>query len=118
MGHDDTAKEWGSLGDRSLVPSAITYRLKIKSRTVQGGRTGAGACQESGTANGGTETVGEYQGGSVPTVNSPAILARRTGQVEVSAESRADVTAHCFWNWGTTTMFDIRMVNLDVGSYL
>ena len=34
--HDDTAKEWGSLGARDLVPSAITYEPKINSRTVQG----------------------------------------------------------------------------------
>ena len=23
--HDDVAKEWGALGDRAIVPSAITY---------------------------------------------------------------------------------------------
>ena len=40
---DDTAKEWVSLGVRALVPSAITYETKINSKTVQGGRTGAGA---------------------------------------------------------------------------
>ena len=41
--HDDAAKEWGALGVRALVPSAITYEPKINSRTVQGERTGAGA---------------------------------------------------------------------------
>ena len=30
----------------------------------------------------------------------------------------ADVSAHGFWKRGTTAMFDIRIVNLDVGSYL
>ena len=44
--HDDAAKEWGALGYRDLVPSAITYEPKINSRTLQGGRTGAGARQE------------------------------------------------------------------------
>ena len=39
-------------------------------------------------------------------------------QVQVPALSRADVSAHGFWKWGTTVMFDIRIVNLDVGSYL
>ena len=34
--HDATAKEWGALGAGALVPSAITYKPKINSRTVQG----------------------------------------------------------------------------------
>ena len=44
--HDDAEKEWGALGSRSLVLSAIPYKPKINSRTVQGERTGAGAQQE------------------------------------------------------------------------
>ena len=50
--HDDAAKEWGALGARSLVPSTITYEPKINSRTVQEERTGAGARQEGGEADG------------------------------------------------------------------
>ena len=46
MRYDNTAKEWGALGTRSLVPSAITYEPKINSRTVQGERTGARAWQQ------------------------------------------------------------------------
>ena len=42
----------------------------------------------------------------------------RPGQVELPIESRADVSAHGFWKWGTTTMFDVRIFNLDAGSYL
>ena len=72
--HDDAAKEWGALGARALVPSDITYEPKINSRTVQGERTGAGARQESGTADGGADTVGESQGGRGPTVNGAAVL--------------------------------------------
>ena len=45
-------------------------------------------------------------------------LAGRPGQVQVPAESRADVSAHGFWKRGTTAMFDIQIVNLDAGSYL
>ena len=41
--HDDAAKDWGALGARALVPSAITYEPKINSRTVQGEKTGARA---------------------------------------------------------------------------
>ena len=52
--HDDATKEWGALGSRALVPNAITYETKINSRTVQGERTGAGARQEGGEADGGT----------------------------------------------------------------
>ena len=55
--HDDAAQEWGALGARSLVPSAITYEPKINSRTVQGEKTGAGAQQEGGEDDGSTDTV-------------------------------------------------------------
>ena len=41
--HDDNANEWVAFGARALVPSAITYKPKINSRTVQGERTGARA---------------------------------------------------------------------------
>ena len=64
---DDAAKEWCGLGARALVPSAITYEPKIYSRTVQGERTGAGARQEGGEADSGTDTVGR-------TVNRAALL--------------------------------------------
>ena len=42
----------------------------------------------------------------------------RPGQVQVPTYSRAEVSAHGFWKRGTTAMFDIRIVNLDAGSYL
>ena len=58
-----------SLTVLSLFPSAITYEPKINSRTVQGERTRAGARQEGGEADGGTETVGEAQGNKERTVN-------------------------------------------------
>ena len=109
--HDDAAKEWGALGARDLVPSAISYEPKINSRTVQGERTGARARQEGGEADGGMETVGR-------TVNGAARLVGQPIEVVVTAESMADVSAHGFWMRGTTVMFNIQMVNLDAGSYL
>ena len=109
--HDNAAKEWGTLGSCDLVPSAITYEPKINSRTLQGERTGAGAQQEGGEANCGTDTVGR-------TVNGADRLVGQPGQVVVPIESRADVSAHGFWKWKTTAMFDIRIVNLNAGSYL
>ena len=74
--------------------------------------------QDGGTDKGGAVIIGESQGGSGRTVNGAAVLLRTTGQVEVPAESRADVSAHGLWKWGTTAMFDIIIVNLAVGSYL
>ena len=61
--HDDSAKEWVAFGARALVPSAITSKPKINSRTVQGERNGAGAWQENGDADGGADTEGDAQGG-------------------------------------------------------
>ena len=52
------------------------------------------------------------------TVNGAARLVGRSGQVVITAESRADVSAHGFWKRGTTAMFDIRIVSLDAVSYL
>ena len=65
-------------------------------------------CRE---ADGGTETVGR-------TVNEAARLVGQPGQLVVSAESRADISTHGFWKQGNTTMFDIKIVNLNTGSYL
>ena len=85
---------------------------------VQGERTGAGAWQEVEESDGGTKTVKESQGGRVRTFNWAAILVGQPGQVVVPAELRSDVSAHGFWKRGTIVMFNIRTVNLDVGSYL
>ena len=41
-----------------------------------------------------------------------------TGKVYISAELWADVSAQNFWKQITTTIFDVIIVNLDVGSYL
>ena len=92
VSQNDTAKEWEALGARYLVPSAITYEPKVNSRTVRGERTGGGARQENGTANGGARTVEKYQVGR--TVNGVARLLGRPGKVEVPAELRADVCSH------------------------
>ena len=105
--NDDNVKEWGPLGSRALVPSAITYEPNINSSTVQGERTGARARQESGIADGDADIVEEAQGGSGRTVNRVARLAERQGHVEVPAELRSDVSAHGFWKRGTTAMFGI-----------
>ena len=51
-------------------------------------------------------------------MNRAVRLVRRPGLVALHAESRADAGAHIFWKWGTTAMLDIRIVNLDAGSYL
>ena len=116
--HDDAAKEWVSLGSRALFPSSITHKTKIGSSTVQGERTGAGARQKGRESDGGADTIGAAQGGRARTVNGAARLVGQPVQVQVPAESRADVSTHILWKQRTTTMFDIRIVNLDAGSYL
>ena len=78
---------------------------------MQGKRTGAGARQEGVETDDGTDTVGRP-------VNRAARVIGEPGKVVVPAYSRVDVSAHIFWKRGTTTMFDIRIVNLDAGSYL
>ena len=40
------------------------------------------------------------------------------GQVIVPIESRSDVRSHSLWNRGTTTMFDVQIVNLEAESYM
>ena len=100
--HNDTAKEWGTLGSWSLVSSAISYKPKIKSGTVQGDRTGSGACQDSRIVEVGAVVIGESQesGGSGRIVNRAAVVARTPGHIEVPADSRSDVSVHIFWKWG------------------
>ena len=63
--HDYSAKDWGDLGARSITPINIYYEPKINSRTVQVEMNGAGARQEGGTAEGGTDIVGATQGDRV-----------------------------------------------------
>ena len=96
--NDDAAKEWGNLEARALIHSDIYYKPKINSSTVQKESTGAGAQQDSVTAKGSVVVVGEVQGGggSECTVNRANVLARSPVQVELPAESRADVSSHGF----------------------
>ena len=101
-GHNDTAKEWGALSDRAINPSAISYEPKINSRAVQGERNGSNARVAT------IEQNGEEQDGE----------EGATRQETVPEESRADVSVHGCWKWGTTAIFDMKIVNLDAGSYL
>ena len=78
----------------------------------------AGAWKDGGASDGGANTIEESQGGNGRTVNRAFRLLGQLGQVVIPAESGADVSTHSFWKWGTTAMFDIRIVNLDAGSYL
>ena len=88
--HDDAAKDWGALGSRALVPSAITYEPKIKSRTVQGERTGYEARQESKIADGGADKVRESQGGQWNDGEQSGYISRdsRTGAIACRVEGR------------------------------
>ena len=78
---------------------------------MQRERTGAGARQEGGEDDSGTDTIGRAVKRAVRLIGQP-------GQVLVLAELMADISAHSLWKRGTTAMFDIRIINLDAGSYL
>ena len=56
--------------------------------------------------------------GRAHTDNRAARLIGQPRQVVVPVESRADVNAHGLWKRGNTAMSNIRIVNLDAGSYL
>ena len=58
---DDNAKEWGTIGSRSLDPSDTSYKQKISGGTVQEERTGEGSRQDSGTADGGAVILVQSQ---------------------------------------------------------
>ena len=81
--HDDASKKWGVLGSWDLIPSDITYKMKINSMTVQRERIRSKARQGGGTSQGGVDIIGEAQGGggSGRTLNGTSVLVRRTGQV-------------------------------------
>ena len=85
---------------------------------MQGERTRARERQEGVEADGGTDTVVEAQGCRARMVNGATRLVGQPVQVQVPAESRADVSTHGFWKRGTTVIFDICIVNLNAGSYL
>ena len=41
-----------------------------------------------------------------------------TGQAMVPDDSQVDISFLRLWKWGTTALFDMRIVNLDAGYYL
>ena len=45
-------------------------------------------------------------------------MGGETRHVKVPAELKSDVSAHGFWKRRTTAMFGIRIINLNVVSYL
>ena len=101
--HDEATKEWGALGSWALVPSTITYEPKINISILQGESTRDGARQNSGAANDGTDAAGEAQGCRETMLNGAAILVGQPGQVQVTAEPRADVDAYSLWKRGVLT---------------
>ena len=88
--------------DRAINPCDISYELKINSRIVQGERNGDGAWIDMRSQEGGGNEGGEGA----------------KEQATVPDESREDVSIHGFWKWGTSTLFDMNIVNLYTGSYL
>ena len=71
----------------------MSYKPNTDSRTVQGDRNGDGVSRETGGQ------------GAIWKATAPD-------------ESRVDVSVHGFWKWGTSALFDMRIFNLDAGSYL
>ena len=46
------------------------------------------------------------------------LIREVTVPVVLPVDSRSAISAHGFWKRGTTAMFELIIVNLDVGSYL
>ena len=90
--HNYAAKEWGALAAQALNASYISYKPRINSRTIQGERNRYGV-----------QRATEGQGS--------------TGQATVPDASRADVSIHGFWKWGTSALFGMQIFNLYAGSY-
>ena len=90
--HNNTSEEWGALSDQALNPSFISYKPKIKIRTVKAERNRAGARVDTGSQAGGGDKKGEGE----------------TGQATVPDESRADVSVHGFCKWVTPSTQDRR----------
>ena len=100
--HNDASKEWRALSSQATNPSAISYKPKINSRTVQGESNGVRARGETGDQDGEEQDDEEVE----------------IGQATVYDESRANISVHGFWRWGNTNLFDMIIFNLDAGSYL
>ena len=100
--HNDASKEWRALSSQATNPSAISYKPKINSRTVQGESNGVRARGETGDQDGEEQDDEEVE----------------IGQATVYDESRANISVHGFWRWGNTNLYDMIIFNLDAGSYL
>ena len=83
----------------SINPSDVSYKHKINSSTVQGEINGVGARVATGEQEGKEQDDKEGE----------------TGQAMVPDESRADVSVHGLWKWGTTALFDMRIVKFRCG---
>ena len=97
---NDTTKERGTLSARSINPFCVSYEPNINNTAIQGKSNRAGVWIL--TVDQGDQ---EGQGGQ-----------GTMGQATVTDESRADVLAHGFGKWVTSALFDMLIVNLDVGS--
>ena len=91
-----------SLSSQAVNPNAISYEPKRNSRKVKGKRNGDRARAATGSSGGQENKIRE-------SVMVQAIFPNK---------SWADVSIYGFWKWGTSTLFDMRIVNLDAVYYL
>ena len=100
--HINTAKEWCALSSQYLNSLCTLYEPKINSRIINGERN---KFRE--------QVLTEGQDG-----DRNEDVKGETGHATVPDDSQADACIYAFWKWGTSALFDMRIVNLDSGSYL
>eukprot|EP00957_Ditylum_brightwellii_P164681 12538525-Ditylum_brightwellii.AAC.1 len=92
---------WGELDRTGLYPSAVSHEPKNYSGEAAKGTKASGAGSEE------EEEEGAEDGSK----------GGQKQRVVVPKEDRGDIAIHGFWKQGTTSVFDVRVTNLDAPIY-
>eukprot|EP00957_Ditylum_brightwellii_P001635 127003-Ditylum_brightwellii.AAC.1 len=118
--HNNARDEWGALGRTALIPSAVAYEPLIHSgRTALETRPDRSS-RESETT-GATAEPERPPGAGETEARAPAdedvALEDKEVREQVPGMERGDVLIHGFWKRGTTSIFNVRITNLDAKTH-